>query len=199
MMVNSSSTAAVVFLTFSLHPSHIWCNGSRVMTTGVLDFVPVMTSGDNGSDAASAVSSSAISAEGKQQRIQVGRLPKRPRRRIPAEGRTLTLPRTQKVIPVTVGVLLTAVLGLLLASVKLHQCRQQLLKNADGQTEGNTKRRLAEGGSGDSSCVSLAPASMRYRSPRLSFIQRTTLPPTLHSSRRTCRHNAPSIYWAVTS
>ncbi|EPR59233.1 Toxoplasma gondii family B protein [Toxoplasma gondii TgCatPRC2] len=74
------------------------------------------------------------------------------------EGKSHASPRRKEVPLSLVGLLVTAVLGLLLGFFKLHQCRQQALKT-NSETEGTILRRLAEGGHEENDCVGLGPAS----------------------------------------
>ncbi|CBZ55604.1 conserved hypothetical protein [Neospora caninum Liverpool] len=146
------------------------------MTAEVVDSIPVT---DNG-DATSAVSRTAIPAEAEQEGTRDA--VKRSRR----SGTKMAEPRhSKKRIAALVGAVLTAAVGVLLAAVKLHQCRQEVLKNTSDATEGTTGRRLAAGGNGDGICVSVAAAGPGYRqagSVPVVFVRCTSQPLQLSAS-----------------
>ncbi|CBZ50218.1 hypothetical protein NCLIV_006930 [Neospora caninum Liverpool] len=104
-----------------------------------------INSGGNGSDATSVAFGSAFQTEAQQQRTQVHDLLKGKKRSSPLERKTSALRRTKYMSAAKAGFLLATVFVLLLASVKLRQCRHDLLKKTSSETEGNTRRRLAEG------------------------------------------------------
>ncbi|PIL96039.1 toxoplasma gondii family B protein [Toxoplasma gondii COUG] len=72
---------------------------------------------------------------------------------IPNKKTTVALRRIKKANAITTFWLLTGVLGLMLVSVKLLTCRQDLLRNTGRGPEGNTVRRLAEGGDDNDKCL----------------------------------------------
>ncbi|EPR57217.1 Toxoplasma gondii family B protein [Toxoplasma gondii RUB] len=131
------------------------------MTTAILDSIPLIIR-TPGSDGAIAVSSSAIPSEEKKHRTEVAISLKRLRRSSHAEKQLVTL-RRKKMTATMVVFMSTAFLGLLLAAVKLRQCRQELMKNANGETEGGTGRRLAEGGGDEDECVRFVLATTGRR------------------------------------
>nr|PIM02890.1 Toxoplasma gondii family B protein [Toxoplasma gondii COUG] len=162
MTANLSSAATVALCIFLSCNLHNYCFGSWTLAAEQLDTAP----GIRGSDARhapSAVPSSAIPAEAEQQQAPVAvRLKKLKRTSLRKNGTALSR-RTKTVTAAKVVLSLTAVLGLLAASVKLYQCRQKLPANTSKQAAGSTGRRLAEGGSDDKTCVSVALSSPWYR------------------------------------
>nr|PIM01487.1 Toxoplasma gondii family B protein [Toxoplasma gondii COUG] len=158
MMRYSSSAATLAFfvlLLCDMQSRSIW---SWAMTQESLDTSPVTNSGFAADHAPSGTAPLATPSETDQQRTRVPLILKRSKRASPTEKSTALLRRTKTLTAAKVALFLTAVAALLLASAKLHQCRNQLLKDIGREAEGNTGRRLAAGGGDDEKCGSGAMA-----------------------------------------
>ncbi|KEP61740.1 UNVERIFIED_CONTAM: Toxoplasma gondii family B protein [Hammondia hammondi] len=152
-MMNPFSAAALACFTFFLCEGLSCCAGSRAMVNGVLDSVPAIN-GTTVNNGAAAVPSSGRPGIASQLHKRVGRaVVQKSMRKSRVKGITASS-RSTKTIAATVGVLLASILGLLLASAKLLQCPTTFQANTRGDAEGNTRRRLAEGGNSSTKCVS---------------------------------------------
>ncbi|EPR57256.1 Toxoplasma gondii family B protein [Toxoplasma gondii ME49] len=149
-MVNPFSAAALVCFTLFLYEGLGCCTGSRAIVTEVLESVPAINE-TNVKNGETAVSSSARLVTGNQLGGRGGGGLKKSGRKSHAKETTAPSRRSTQTIAATVGVLLASVFGLLLASAKLMQCPQGSIR---GDAEGNTRRRLAEGGYSGEKCVS---------------------------------------------
>ncbi|EPR64982.1 Toxoplasma gondii family B protein [Toxoplasma gondii TgCatPRC2] len=159
MMAILSSPATLAVFTFLLCNLHNCYSGSWAMAAERLETVSGIGSGSDGRHAASAVPRSAILAEAEQQHTLVPVHLRRSKRTSLTKRSTALSRRTKTMIAAKVVLSLVAILGLLVASVKLQQCRRSLPESPSREAEGITGRRLAEGGGDDEKCVSVVPSS----------------------------------------
>ncbi|EPR57546.1 toxoplasma gondii family B protein [Toxoplasma gondii GT1] len=157
-MVNLPSSAAAAFFALCFYDMGDSCIRSSAVAANASDSVTVLGGKADDSGAPFVASSAAPQGEAEQQLAHVNITSKKPRN-IPNKKTTVALRRIKKANAITTFWLLTGVLGLMLVSVKLLTCRQDLLRNTGRGPEGNTVRRLAEGGDDNDKCVSSAVAS----------------------------------------
>ncbi|KEP61220.1 UNVERIFIED_CONTAM: Toxoplasma gondii family B protein [Hammondia hammondi] len=157
MILKLSCASVLVFVIIWTCTARSCCLESLEVAAAAVDSATAIHSGDNGSDAASTVPNPLTTTKAQHQRMQLAGLLNKSRRGSPAEKKTVAIRRTKEKNVAAGLLLLTVVFGILLAFVKLQQCRQKLLKSASGGTEGNKTRRLAE-----DNCVRLEPARNVY-------------------------------------
>ncbi|RQX70638.1 Toxoplasma gondii family B protein [Toxoplasma gondii CAST] len=157
-MMNLPSAATAAFFTVYFGDLRDFRIRSLVGATNVVDSITAIDGKADDSGATLVASSPATQGEAEHQVTQVEIFSKSSRN-IPNKKTTVALRRIKKANAITTFWLLTGVLGLMLVSVKLLTCRQDLLRNTGRGPEGNTVRRLAEGGDDNEKCVSSAVAS----------------------------------------
>ncbi|KEP62013.1 UNVERIFIED_CONTAM: Toxoplasma gondii family B protein [Hammondia hammondi] len=194
MKVTPPSAAALAFFVLFLCDMNNCCVKTRAMAAAGVASDTV--SATDGIHTASAVRSSGVPVEVKQQETHAALL--MTSRSIPATKKAAAIRRRKITTAVSAGAVLTAVLGLLVAVAKLQECRQKLVTDTNGTTEGHTRRRLAEGGDDEDDCVSMSSASLGRQWSACHFQpDRVSTSPALCSSTTTCRHFLPSSYFPV--
>ncbi|ESS28276.1 Toxoplasma gondii family B protein [Toxoplasma gondii GAB2-2007-GAL-DOM2] len=123
---------------------------SRAMTTGeVTSSAPAVTTGA----AHAGVENDSLTALRKLRRS----------RQSPSQKRTAVISGKRLATVTTAAVLLTAVVGMLMASGKLRQCLHAMMNQTGGEIEGNKKRRLAEGNDESDKCRCVNATEDRVR------------------------------------
>nr|CEL71839.1 TPA: hypothetical protein BN1205_059350 [Toxoplasma gondii VEG] len=157
-MAYRSSAAALAFFAVLLCGLPSWCVASEGTAAADL-FVPAVSSTNNNAQAAAMVSTG-VPAKTNQQEAAHPVIFRSSKRGVALKNKTAGLRRNKTALNVTLSLLVAAVVAVVLTTIKLNQCRQQLKENKN-TTEGTTRRRLAEGGadsngdrSGEEECVS---------------------------------------------
>nr|CAJ20477.1 hypothetical protein TgIb.0060c [Toxoplasma gondii RH] len=148
-MVNLPSSAAAAFFALCFCDMGDSSIRSQAVAANASDSVTVIAGKADDSGAAFVASSPDTPGEAEQQLAHANIILKS----VPNKKATVALHHTKTMNAVTALLLLTGVVGLLLASVKLHKCWQDLLRNSGRGLEGNTVRRLAEGGVDKDKCL----------------------------------------------
>nr|CEL74041.1 TPA: hypothetical protein BN1205_089200 [Toxoplasma gondii VEG] len=182
MMVPACSAATLAFFISLLCFLSNCCIGSRAMTTEVVAAPSPMTTTTAAPPVVKKKESPAMCVYLLHCRSRSSR----------TEKKTAAIRRRMAVTVTAAAVLLTAVVRMLLASVKLQQCLDKNAEAAGDKNEGNTERRLAEGGSDEDKCVSLNTTSTGCRGYASLFDQDHDSDLTLHSSRATRGYSVPS-------
>ncbi|EPT29815.1 Toxoplasma gondii family B protein [Toxoplasma gondii TgCatPRC2] len=173
MQVTLRSAAALAFFVLSFCDMDNWCIETRAMTAAVVSSDTV--SATDSIYAASPVHSSGVAVEAKHQGTRAAD-PLVTSKSSPLTKKAEALRRRRITTAASVGAVLTAVLGLLVAVAKLQQCRRKLVTDTNGTTEGHTGRRLADGGDDEDDCVEEVCILGDEVSPRSQKAARTIHP-----------------------
>ncbi|KFG56683.1 Toxoplasma gondii family B protein [Toxoplasma gondii RUB] len=147
MIVNTcSATMLALFIEFLCALSNGSIESKAMTTEEVTSSAPAVTTGATLAEVKNEDSATALKKLSRT-------------RQSPIQKKTAAIHCKKTVTVTTAGVLLTAVVGMLMASGKLRQRLHATLNKAGGEIERNTMRRLAEGGGDGGKCVSLAITS----------------------------------------